>query len=59
MVDTVISVNGVIVVQHVVKGHKQDQELVQIQHQLMVVTIAVDSVRQRNLKVVMLQNVQV
>ena len=59
MVGTVILVNGVIVVRHAVKGHKQDQELVQIQHQLMVVTIAVDSVMQRNLKVAMLQNVQV
>ena len=59
MVGTVISVNGVIVVWHAVKGHKQDQELVRIQHQLMVVMIAVDSVMQKNLKVVMLQNVQV
>ena len=53
MVDTVLSGNGVFVLRHAVKEHKQDQDFVQIQHHLVAVTIAVDSVMQRNLKVAM------
>ena len=54
-----ILVHGVVVVRHGVKEYKQDHDLVQIQHPLVVVTIAVDSVMQRNLKVAMMLNVQV
>ena len=53
MVDTVILVHGVVVVRHGVKEYKQDHDLVQIQPLLMVVTIALDLVMQKNLKVVM------
>ena len=49
-----ILVHGVNVVQHVVKEHKQDQELALIQHLLMVELIAVDLVMRMNLKVAIL-----
>ena len=57
MVDTAILVNGANVVQLVVKEHKQDHELAQIQLLLTVVAIArvflMDVIWQKNLKVVM------
>ena len=59
MEDIVLLVHGANAVQLVVMEHKQDQELAQVLHLLMVELIVVALATQMNLKVAISENVQV